>query len=361
MMVSEHTPYTGSLGLISSPSAKEISLDEFSNIVIKYMKRIIEDNENRMNGYKTNSILINKGIYYPNEYYKIIKNLADHKRKERVNNPNLTKEQLAELSPEEKRLNWLVEHGSFFHGIVPKCFSINKNILSETGYAPINYQLNKGEKPSTALNSLISGLTFIGCAEVIQVAEYSALLEVLGEEKFNTIFSAEGKTPLTTGGSVKCDPPAPCDCFLDRDEQSQSFKKGQFVFFPNIPEYTEKHLDGEAAGWNTICIEDGDNPKFIGFGFSKDGVLLKRINQAFYDEYNKAPIGDGILPIPLRNRVKSSLGQMKAKEFYEKLKEHPPQKFKFRISLVNKLIKAPLQEAGDLLAKWTEKLPVLAY
>ena len=209
------------------------------------------------------------------------------------------------------------------------------------------------------------GLTLTGCGEAIQIAEYAALLDVLGEEKFNAIFSAEGQTPLKIGkNDMMGFHIAPIEHFLKFNGPAKTIKKGQLVFFSNIQNYGIKHINGEAAAFNTLCIEDAPNAKFLGLGLSKDGVTETEVNDTLLSEYNRAPIGYDLFPKNVAQRIKASArgiekqtealknDRIGRKKFLKKLKQ--PMSFSFRIDRVNDVMKATNKKAIELLGEWSK-------
>ena len=64
-------------------------------------------------------------------------------------------------------------------------------------------------------------------------------------------------------------------------------KKGDLVFFQNAASYYQKHLTGNAGGYNALCLEDtAGSQRFIGLGLSPAGVTYDEMQDILISQYN---------------------------------------------------------------------------
>lgn len=96
----------------------EIKLNQ---LAIEEMRRMAEDTQNRMQGYVQDPSLLDKGIFYANEYYEALK-----------------------VTKQTSKMQTLVKSDAFFHGLAPK--SSFKMLASQqvSGFLPMGYCLQKG-------------------------------------------------------------------------------------------------------------------------------------------------------------------------------------------------------------------------
>lgn len=194
-----------------------------------------------------------------------------------------------------KRMEWLRTKDAFFHGFPPKGFISQPNPATLTKIDPSSYQIKPECLPSQALENIKTGqFSFTDCGSAVELAMYETLIDVLGEARFNEIFSAEGqsplklhphvlKTPLYSLGFVK-------EEMLSPDAISPNL--GDNVYFSNIPLYTIKHPNGESKGFHAVCISPSDvvNKRYIAFGAPARGLTEGEMNDFMVDEFNAPPI-----------------------------------------------------------------------
>jgi hypothetical protein len=194
-----------------------------------------------------------------------------------------------------KRLEWLRTKDAFFHGFPPKGFISQPNPATLTKIDPSSYQIKPEFQPFQALENVKTGqFSFTDCGSAVELAMYETLKVVLGEARFNEIFSAEGqsplklhphvlKTPLYSLGFVK-------EAMLDLDAISPNL--GDNVYFSNIPLYTIKHPNGESKGFHAVCISPSDvvNKRYIAFGAPARGLTEGEMNDFMVAEFNAPPV-----------------------------------------------------------------------
>jgi hypothetical protein len=250
---------------------------------IEVIQEIARDHDERLSAYKGNIHLLDNGIYYPNEYFKAL-----------------------QLMKQSKRIQFLVQNGSFFHGVAPsQHFTMSQNCEMPTGVVPLCFILKQGVSPCAALGAIRRGISFMGCGETCQIAYYEAIREVLGDEKFNFLFSANSSTPLKLHYSTQDNPLL---CVL-QDASPSKISKGQMIYFQNSELYPFKHMLGEAQGYSTLCCDDTlGQEKFTGLGLRPEGTTCAGLNQILIECFNADP---GSLEI-----VSSVIGQSIFQKLY---------------------------------------------
>lgn len=137
----------------------------------------------------------------------------------------------------------------------------------------------------------------IDCAMACQLGHYKALLEVLGADKFNKLFSADGPFPMKIT-NYKPERSPLMKVFLTVGFTSKGvhgnrpLKVGDQLSFANVSEYRRRHsMMGECQGMNVVVLDaTPGQQKFLGLGLSGKGVTEAEIEQHLIDEYNKKPL-----------------------------------------------------------------------
>lgn len=201
---------------------------------------------------------------------------------------------------QQGRLDWLKERDKFFHGHPPKGFIQQPNPETITRIDPCSYQIKEDCLPSQALENVITGpFSFTDCGSAVELAMYETLKEVLGEARFNEIFSAQGQTPLKLHSHVLKTPLYALGFAKEAmlDVRAISPNLGDNVYFSNIPLYTIKHPNGESKGFHAVCISPSDtvNKRYIAFGTPADGKTESEMNDFMVDEFNARPIAPSLI------------------------------------------------------------------
>lgn len=292
---------------ISSPCLTETSEEQFLNKVVEKVQLIANDYLTRISEYHTNISQLSRGYFYGNEYYRALKELGNNGR-------------IYCLKQKHAFFN-IFSNSPYFE---PICQNLVRDLANDAFIPGIRIKKDRivrqdtltGEliredvKPSEALNSLKNHLVFMGCGEACQIAYYLALLEILGQEKFDIIFAYSSKTPLSI-------------CFEDMQRNpvyvlfsdkkylvETELKKGDMVYFQNSPEYETKHYTGEGKGfWTIVCSENGDKiKKFTGFGLKPEGITSEELKEVFRLEFNKSPLLTNALSEQLAPIVQKQAG-----------------------------------------------------
>lgn len=188
-----------------------------------------------------------------------------------------------------KRFDHLVQNGHSYTGLMPsKFFKPISNAILPFGHELCRFILAPGKKASEALESLRTNLSLLDCGATRDIAAYRALLNLLGVEKFDLIFSTNPQFLLMIGGF---------NTHLNKLFQSvrlrsmKDVQPGDWCYFSNVHEYIVKHPAGLARGFNVICCST--NPlKFLGFGLDPNGATPDEIESALMDELNADPFAE---------------------------------------------------------------------
>lgn len=284
-------------GAICEKQSLNERLGEFA---VATLQKISRENRERMEGYSEKPTLLNKGVFYANEYFGALEALS--------------KQPLAEATSQavKRRLESLTQSGAFFHGTAPSShFRPEESAHSATGKKIATYLLkDKSIKPSEALDTILngSGLIFLSCAEACQVAYYAALRNELGDEKFDILFGFDSPTPFSVGMGVE-NILNPMYLFIEDDlkPKSKPIAKGDWGFFVGPDIYTAKHLNGEGGNWNVLFNKSIDGTRSsIGLGLNPEGESDAEIELDFLREFNAKPMGRNGLTAKVWEKIQAS-------------------------------------------------------
>ncbi len=215
-----------------------------------------------------------KGIFYPHEYSIQLKQSTD---------PGAP-----------ARLKWFKDRDSFYEGYLshkhfdrmpvsqcPITDSASKNLRHV-------FLLKKGVSPSEAIKTAKEGISLIGCGEACQIAQYAALLSILGPEKFDLLFAENSQTPLVIDSSVLVNPLNLLKRHIAKaNPDSSEIKKGTQVYIYNANTYLSKHPFGIAQGFNALCVDSStEGKKFTSLGLPSEGLTQEGVSVVLLDEYN---------------------------------------------------------------------------
>lgn len=163
------------------------------------------------------------------------------------------------------------------------------------------FRAKHGVRPSHALNAFFQGPTFPDCGVVIQAIFYNMMLNVLGPDRFDRIFSAPGSqfilsaflyTPFEVKDKKNDRVDGSPIHFLFDDVNTNQLQHGDIVHITGVKDYPKKHLHGFTGGWNFICVRDDpeEELKFIGFGpqtFTNGPLTFDQVRKEFIEFYNQ--------------------------------------------------------------------------
>lgn len=250
----------------SSPAAPHVWAETEVDDLLR--RKTIEVIQQITAAHQTNTNL-NTGIHYPYNYANALR--AGNKL---------------------DRLKLFVNSGNSFHGYAsPNHFSTLPDKESPSGKQSMTFVVKEGVAPSVALHKLQEGLSVLGCGEVCQVAQYRAVEEVLGTDKFNVLFASDSPTPLMISPKNPKNPIGKLRNYIYNQEATlEEVRKGDHVYFHNAGSYGEKNPVGPARGYNAICVDEaGNSSKFIALGWSSGGLDHTQLKEVVRSEYNVSP------------------------------------------------------------------------
>jgi hypothetical protein len=178
------------------------------------------------------------------------------------------------------------------------------------GYMPIDYFDNMehynfrskiGVKPSDAILSVFKAQTkalTLECSGAIDIIQYKALLDFLGEVKFNELFTSSrlhighNKGVDNALESVRTWHNHDFKKFVKSPlEMLDTFNTGDALYISNISSYSKRHYIGGSSGFNVIYLGknvDG-KPQFGGLFTDKHLHTYEEILNLLIQEYNKFP------------------------------------------------------------------------
>lgn len=266
---------------------------------IQTMQQITADTLARKEGYLQNPEKLTRGIYYPYDYFTALGKTSQTSKAEQLQNEDL-----------------------FFHGHAPTdFFELSSDNESLSGKRVCTFVLKKGVLPGAALKAIREGLSILGCGETCQIAQWTAVQDILGDQKFNALFAAGTKTPLIIGSRLSTNPISVLRNYLkEKLTPSTRLKKGDHVFLNNIS-YHHKHPLGPAVGFNLICVDDTPgSEKFCGLGLPPEGVTWAELFQQLVSDYNAPPCHLGMLSERTKRAYLKAMGP-EARKQAETLKE----------------------------------------
>lgn len=177
---------------------------------------------------------------------------------------------------------------SFFYG------NANDEFFEKTGH--FTFCLKEGKKASEALLSFLQGPTVADCGNAIMACYYKCILDILGKDKFNIIFSSkefqlkisrEGITDLYSPFFFLAHTTQAAKKMVKGDLGRRPLDIGDFCHIAGVEWYSEKHPKGFGGGWNVVYVEDNKdgNQLFTGHGIEK--ATESEIIQLMIECYNK--------------------------------------------------------------------------
>jgi hypothetical protein len=117
------------------------------------------------------------------------------------------------------------------------------------------YQIAGGVLPTQALENVKTGqFSFIDCGMAVNLAQFETLRDVFGDNRFNARFASSGSFPLGMKPQTLLIESLGLIKEIQYSFDAISPQLGEQMVFNNIPLYGVKHLNGEAGGFNVVCI-----------------------------------------------------------------------------------------------------------
>lgn len=236
---------------------------------------------------------------------------------------------------------WIASTGAYLHGYIhPSAFEHVKcsEVSSPTSLEKMHFVHIKGsETPSNAVRSLFNHLMILDSETTLTLAKITALLQCLGEEKFDALYGKESHHTL----EITQERRSQLWPLFDQHEieEDHDLQRGDLCSFENIctqlhrAQYVgqdTKHPFGPATVKRAVFV--GDH-KFIGPGLDQDGVSRAMIEERLLEEYNRKPAYDlapqfaaNVLydhskdPVVLRGIVEGQSSKRLRRESFDRMK-----------------------------------------
>jgi hypothetical protein len=254
--------------------------------------------------------------------------------------------------------------GAYYHGLAPKdVFEIPDDKSMPTGKKVMEYALKKVCPPSRALDRVLhlkkGEIFFVDCTLICQMSVFKALQETI-PDKFDTIFGSDSPVPfmLSRNSSLF----SVLLTVVPRD-QVEKIEVGDWVCFANVPKYSLKHYNGDAAKMNVLCVSS--TPLFTGLGLNPKGVTRKEIYKLLLEEYNEAPTPTFAMPQSVKESQKEGVSSRRIfqedtigsiEEFIDAGGGQIVGHGRMHFNRVQELVDASVEEGFQLLSKWKSEL-----
>jgi RHS repeat-associated protein len=153
----------------------------------------------------------------------------------------------------------------------------------------------KGPKPAEALDTLAKGPTDLDCGGRIMLSYKKGLATVMGADAYNKKYSggvAVKYVDVREGGQIITVPgPGPYTSKFDKITKESDLVPGDWVDFPNWPEYLLKHPHGAYQSESTIYVgkDNAGNASFLAGGLGRGKAqqyTSAEIRKRLRDDYN---------------------------------------------------------------------------
>ena len=162
------------------------------------------------------------------------------------------------------------------------------------------FVLAKNAKPSEAMRSLLAPVTdtlIIECNMAMHIMEYTAILDFLGDQAFDELFTSIGITiARTTLGNQICKFRNQIngnwrELALNQKKFLAELIPGDIIYIRNITPYLNRHAFGESCGHNVVYLgrnADGVQ-EFAGLFTIKRIRNFDEIIELLVEDYNQIP------------------------------------------------------------------------
>lgn len=269
------------------PIAFPSSAAELNQLVARKFQALCADYETRLEQARLgDKSVLEKGFWYADDYFSLL-----------------------EKQPPRKK--WFLDRNYFFHGYPPKNkLKLLKSPRACSGYEAMSYELVDGVSPSQGLDGLVNDLCFVDCGILFQIAYYQALRDIWGEATFNQYFAAqEGFFVTSSVGLTKLKRLVTEVVIEAGPRNSRNVRVGAKYYIRNHPIYAAKEMNGEAQGFNIMCIDGTpDHQLFIGFGLPSEGISEDQVVDRCIAEFNKKPRNAEICTEEVWRKIVASTG-----------------------------------------------------
>lgn len=151
-----------------------------------------------------------------------------------------------------------------------------------------SFHLIDKQKPSHAIKRFFEGPTIADCGSTVEGIFFKAILEILGQEKFDSIFSnPSSKLQIKRFGIGDNGLLELFTDMLNFEASPSKLEIGSRGYINGIPEYNLKHPYGVGSGLHVICMEKKLNGQnlYWGLGLRKYHTE-EEIIKLLVDDYN---------------------------------------------------------------------------
>ncbi len=215
------------------------------------------------------------------------------------------------------RLNSLIAINAFYLGYAPQssdfktAFMTNESARISGGF--IEFRLQSGIQPSTALESFFTNFNIIDSSSATLLALYQAMLDYLTAPIFDRLFKNTIKptmdvTPNFFVGSLSrmYDCKALITDYLFTENKPIPPKKGYILYASNHSDFYARHSSKQEVSMLLVCISDREKARYTAPGrFS--GYNQKEVNTEVVNLYNREPITNLMMSQADWARVKRQL------------------------------------------------------
>ncbi|WP_152553890.1 hypothetical protein [Endozoicomonas elysicola] len=250
---------------------------------------------------------LNKGFHYPNQYLEFLEELQS-------TNPLL-----------DKTLSLLRKKQAFSEGYPPTLKSkaesqrtlmvLQKDIdrfSREAKARPFCYVRppNSQLTPSETLLKLPEALCFFDCGQAINYSAYRAVLDVVGDKRFDEILR-QVKFRISANLNNKNDYITLLFEFPSI-KRSEPLVSGHCYSFRNHPFYQYKDPYGPMAAWNVVYSGEAQGEKtFIGFGLPVP-CSEEHIHKVMVNACNSSPYNERYFLPEHRESIKQNVARLRA-------------------------------------------------
>ncbi|MDN3508175.1 MAG: hypothetical protein P0S94_04560 [Simkaniaceae bacterium] len=268
-----------------TPSIETINLHQLDRLTLYHMQSLIAPYFHKLElidqGKTFEAVSIRpRGIWISTIFAMALKSLGD--RPIQFNDSNTSPASELHKRLKDSRF-YVTAKGNMSH------WERVKEMKTVSTFHPTALQMKKGVKPSEAFTSFSKTLSFIDCTGAVHLAQAHALIDLLGEEKFDQIMACN--RTITIG-----DPEITPFSFLLKATHKIALKTlqvplelcpGQLYFISSAAEHRQKHPSTFWGGFNLLYV---GNDRFTGIGLSPSGSTLEEIRDIMFDDYQSEPI-----------------------------------------------------------------------
>lgn len=313
--------------------------DQLGTAQVRWMQTICKGSNEALRGYHEEKGYIQKRVWYISDLRKAC---------EELNQPGM--------------LKFLEENNRWVLGYAPaKYFTKISDGGNFTKYRIMHFVAKQDVLPSEALKAAVAGLTIADCGVACQMARYGALLDVLGEPKFNRLFGNEAGQSINIGYRVD-DELQPMRLFVDFTEEAKTgeagernhrpIKIGQLALINGVNNFPQKKPLGNWQSINVLCMDNTPGKqRFLYLGSSEEGETEEKMDQQLLEGYNCSEDPFYIVPEKLKEtfkRFNPSIEEFKCDVVTEvEVEGYDPHSIQdFKVDLIRDLVALPLEQVS---------------